>query len=221
MLFFRFLLPRLPALKTILPKLCMASSVLAHDLFPHVLSTIVGMEELAGLSPPAVMGGPKGSGPSSMLTASIDLGNATHYDVGDESYGYSVWTETRENTASNWYFVLPNVLLKRGCVTYQGVAIQLFHGIAIAWDGRVVRHGTSLTTCGTGNHTFGWFWSANGRMVSHLLPTLDEGTSQQPPRRTIPTLANSSEEVSQQDTLPPIPRRTLQPASSSLIDTMR
>jgi hypothetical protein len=205
-----------PALKYILPRLCKASSVLAQDLFPHVLSAIVGTEELAGLSPPAVMGGAQG--PSGLLNASIDLGNATHYDVGDESYGYSVWTETKGDAASNWYFVLPSVLLRRDGVTYQGVAIKLFHGIAIAWDGRVVRHGTSITTCaGTGNHTFGWFWAANGRKVSHLLPHLDD---QQPsPPIPIPTCPNDSAGSSRDTPLPPIPRRNLPPTSSSLIDT--
>jgi hypothetical protein len=202
-----------PGLKALLPGLYRESSILAHELFPHVLSAIVGTEELGGPTHPAEIGEP----PSGMLTASIDLGNATHYDIGDASYGYSVWTESKESTASNWYFMLPNVLLKISGVTYQGVAVQLFHGIAIAWDGRVIRHGTSLTTCGPENHTFGWFLSANGRMVSHLLPNLDEVASQQPPH-PIPTLPNNSE-VSSGDTLPAIPRRTLQPTSSSLIDT--
>jgi hypothetical protein len=46
----------------------------------------------------------------------------------------------------NWYFVVPNVEGKRPDGTkYRGLAVKLGHGIAISWDGRVVRHWTSVS----------------------------------------------------------------------------
>ncbi|KAI2500230.1 hypothetical protein MHU86_14237 [Fragilaria crotonensis] len=80
--------------------------------------------------------------------------------------GFSVWTEDFPNSNKTWYFVLPNL---RGQFPdsdreYQGVAIKLAHGVLISWDGRVVRHCTSVRdkpnrdVCGT-------FFAAKTRVV--------------------------------------------------------
>jgi len=94
---------------------------------------------------------------------SVNLKNATHYDIGDASKSCSVWvrgafpSKGKQNSAKSSsqetpvegdavddrFFVLPNALVRFRGTTYNGVAIRLFHGVSISWDGRVVRHGTS------------------------------------------------------------------------------
>lgn len=148
-----------------LPGLCRLAASFASDKFPSVLHAIRQTEKVGGFCPLPQMGGKDGISVS--MDVSIDLGNASHYDVGDCSQGFSIWTEQIVGDAKNWFFVLPNIQVHDAEKTYDGVAIQLFHGVAISWDGRLIRHGTSKTDLGNaGNHTHGWFWSANGRMVN-------------------------------------------------------
>jgi len=160
----------------LLPRICTASAQFADSKFPDLRVMINNLERIAGKARSSFMGG--GGGVSHSMNVSMDLGNASHYDVNDASPGYSIWTESEPGTASNWYFMLPNILLKRGNQTYYGVAIRLFHGVAISWDGRVIRHGTSITTLGSkDNHTFGWFWAADSKPFIHLLKQKQEEAS--------------------------------------------
>ena len=77
---------------------------------------------------------------------SVNLGNSSHFDVHDASQGYSVWTEEIRGLGANWYFVMPNLHGTRpDGRTFAGIAIRLGHGVAISWDGRVIRHCTSLS----------------------------------------------------------------------------
>ena len=77
---------------------------------------------------------------------SVDLSNASHYDVNDASQSFSIWTEDFPNTTLNWYLVLPNVYgtKSHNGRNYNGVAIKLTHGTLISWDGRLIRHCTSV-----------------------------------------------------------------------------
>lgn len=115
------------------------------------------------------------------IDMSVDLGNSSHYDVNDASQGYSVWTEEMLGLGQNWYFVLPNVhgLRPDGKTKFRGMAVKLGHGVAISWDGRVIRHCTSVS-CPDGkecgyvarkrespfqNHLYGTFTSAKEKIV--------------------------------------------------------
>jgi hypothetical protein len=56
--------------------------------------------------------------------------------------------------------------------SYDGVLVRLRHGRSISWDGRVIRHCTSVTNCGVGdngnaNHVFGWFHAAKEKLIKH------------------------------------------------------
>jgi hypothetical protein len=44
------------------------------------------------------------------LDLSVNMSNASHYDVNDASQGFSIWTEDKPGTTKNWYFVLPNLV---------------------------------------------------------------------------------------------------------------
>ena len=112
---------------------------------------------------------------------SVNLGNSLHFDVHDASQGFSVWTENVPGCGANWFFVLPNVhgLKPDGATKFRGVAVKLGHGVAISWDGRVIRHCTSISHpdgMGSGrvgevkdshfrNHLYGAFTAAKERIV--------------------------------------------------------
>jgi hypothetical protein len=77
---------------------------------------------------------------------SVDLGNASHFDVHDASQGFSVWTEEVCGRGANWYILMPNLYGKRpDGRLFAGIAVKLAHGVAISWDGLVIRHCTSLS----------------------------------------------------------------------------
>ena len=81
----------------------------------------------------------------------------------------------------NWYFVLPNAhgLKPDGVTKFRGMAVKLGHGVAISWDGRVIRHCTSVShpdgmECARAdkvkdshfcNHLYGTFTAAKERIV--------------------------------------------------------
>jgi hypothetical protein len=116
--------------------------------FPQVLAVIRDLERDSGLKPiPPMDGlGERGRGVGFTIDMSVNLGNASHYDVHDASQGFSVWTEEVFGLGSNWYFVMPNLHGKRpDGRAFRGVAVKLSYGIAISWDGRVIRHATSLS----------------------------------------------------------------------------
>ena len=82
---------------------------------------------------------------TSSIIISCNLTNSSHYDVNDGSKGFAVFTCLKGESVSNWYFIIPNVLGKTmDGNTFQGIAIRLYHGVAISWDGRVIRHCTSM-----------------------------------------------------------------------------
>jgi hypothetical protein len=117
------------------------------------------------------------------IDMSCDLGNSSHYDIHDASQGFSVWTEEQPGVAANWYFIMPNVHgMRLDGSSYAGLAIKLHYGTAICWDGRVVRHCTSITmpdglegrspldsSCqkkaAVSNHVYGTFTAAKERIV--------------------------------------------------------
>jgi hypothetical protein len=84
--------------------------------------------------------------------------------VHDASQGYILLTEDVPGRGKNWYFILPIVHGRRPYlrgpdgkytggpdgrrvpgVQYRGLVIELTHGVAISWDGCVIRHCTSLS----------------------------------------------------------------------------
>jgi hypothetical protein len=147
--------------------------------FPDVLAVMQDIEGDTGFQPVACMVD-KGSEDrvAYSIDMSVDLGNASHYDVGDVSQGFSVWTEEVPGLAANWFFVMPNVCGVNNGTPFNGVAIKLYHGTSICWDGRVIRHCTSMTfpdgidtefgggTQPTLNHVYGTFSAAKERIVN-------------------------------------------------------
>jgi hypothetical protein len=151
--------------RTGLPRLCQQAALFANDKFPGLVSTINQLEASAGIIRPLYMGGLDGI--SSSMAVSVDLANATHYDVHDASMGFVVFAESQPHTTTHWNFVLPNVLVKFNNISYHGLALKLHHGACIHFDGRIIRHGTSMhERINKDAHTMGFFWAASSKAFS-------------------------------------------------------
>lgn len=124
-----------------------ASAMLASMSVPAVLRVVQDLETDSGLKPTPQMSGDGGSYKvSTSMDLSVNLSNASHFDVHDASQGFSTWTEDYPGSTKNWFFVLPNVYgTKPGTKdSYNGLVIRLYHGVLISWDGRIIRHCTSV-----------------------------------------------------------------------------
>ncbi|KAI2498771.1 hypothetical protein MHU86_15727 [Fragilaria crotonensis] len=128
-------------------------ALVGRHCFPDVLTVIQDLEADSGLLPVSPMGGDGHFGRVGYsVDMSVNLGNASHFDCGDASQGFAVWTETIPGAAKNWFFLMPNVVGVDGNGNrFLGLAVKLSHGVAISWDGRVLRHCTSLHTTGQTN----------------------------------------------------------------------
>jgi hypothetical protein len=107
------------------------------------------------------------------MDLSINLANSTHYDVNDASQGFTIWTEDHPGTTEDWYFVLPNMKGKfpGSDRDYNGIAIKLSDGVLIGWDGRLIRHGTSMTGSRSGN-IYGTFFAPKTRIIMYGMSQL-------------------------------------------------
>ena len=141
-----------------------AAAKFGLDKFPGVVTTIRSLEESLGVCPPAYLGGEEGI--SSCMALTKNLMNATHYDVNDGSVCFAIWQELIPSMASGWRFVLPNVVIRYNDETYNGVAINLSHGTSICWDGRQIRHGTTIHDIGSeDNRTMGYWYGASSKTI--------------------------------------------------------
>ena len=96
----------------------------------------------------------------------IDLRNASHYDINDMKYSLSIWaSDNPDKLRGKWFFVIPNVRveLTNGSI-HDGLVIVLDDCVQILWDGRVLRHGTAYcdNKDTAGAHAFSIFATANG-----------------------------------------------------------
>jgi hypothetical protein len=118
-----------------------------------------------------------------------------------------VWTESVPGLASNWYFILPNVYGETNEGTrFSGLAIQLTHGVAIQWDGRILRHCTSiLHNDGVGspstidkplvppeNQVYGMFSAAKTKLVDFARTTFAKSTADQMRLKDLARLFNEN-----------------------------
>jgi hypothetical protein len=133
--------------------------------FPLELATIVSTWEGVGCSPPVSMGG--SDGVSLALNASLNLANAPHYDTNDMGICSTIWTEDVPGQATQWNFVMPNLVVNVGGRTYHGVMVRLSHGAAMTWDSSCLRHCTSITNTGTGNNVYGFNVTNNVGTLSY------------------------------------------------------
>jgi hypothetical protein len=153
--------------------------------FPQVYAVIRDTEGNCGLQPVSPMDGEGGQQVGYTVDVSVDLGNTSHYDFNDASQGYSLWGEEIPGKGTNWYLVMPNIHGVRPgenseWVRFDGLAILITHGVSISWDGRDIRHCTSVSEADgnamaegdwsrtvqmSENHLYGAFTAAKERVV--------------------------------------------------------
>lgn len=146
-----------------------ASAQLAAITIPGVLRVMQDIEDDSDILPTMGMAGDGCYGRvSHSMDVSVDLSNSSHYDVNDASQGFSIWTEDNPGSTKEWYFVLPNVFGKKSGTgkIYNGMAIRLTHGVLISWDGRLIRHCTSMMQREKNCHVYGTFFAAKSSIVT-------------------------------------------------------
>ena len=127
-------------------KLASEMEVLMEKDFKLTLEHMKEMESVSTDNPTCV-----GKYAKSM-DISKDLGNEPHFDVNDAGPGISIWLmECPEKKHEDWYFLLPNCSVQGS----KGVAIKLYHGTIIEWDGRKVKHCTAHPGTVIDNALFG------------------------------------------------------------------
>lgn len=102
---------------------------------------------------------------SAFLVVSKNLGNESHTDI-DISKSVAIWHEDDPaHVSDNWYFLLPQVQIKDKNRKYmkKPVAIKLSHGTIVEWDGRLIKHCTSITKPKKKGAAYSTFVCANER----------------------------------------------------------
>ena len=144
-----------------LPKACRLMRQYIRRHVPWLLKEYAIVEEKNKAQIPKVMGGKFGV--SASADVSINLCNATHIDINDGATSISMWTEKNPGEASNWYLLLPDTYCTRK-KNKKPIAIQLFSGAVVVWDGRILRHASSkpigvTDECSNdGNRVYGSFF---------------------------------------------------------------
>jgi hypothetical protein len=156
----------------VLLKAVRAASILASVTIPGALRVMQDFENDSGMRHVPGMDGGKCRVTHSM-DLSINLANSSHYDVNDASQGFTIWTEDHPCTTEDWYFVLPNMKGKFPGTDreYNGIAIKLSDGVLIGWDGRLIRHGTSMVGSRVGN-IYGTFFAPKTRIIQYGMSQL-------------------------------------------------
>jgi len=128
------------------PELRMMSELLSHILCSHLHWETVGMRHILEKydeKPPKCVGGNKGLTKS--INVSVNLANATHYDMNDKGIGAAVWVEQSPFVEMDIYFIFPNVSVKDSTGKMQnGLLVKLKDGCTISWNGNSLCHCTSM-----------------------------------------------------------------------------
>jgi hypothetical protein len=91
---------------------------------------------------------------------SEDCLNASHYDPGDFTKSFCIWTETCA------YMVFPNIEMVGHRSLKLGLAIGLFNRVVVSWDGRILKHCTSKAERDPDSVVYGTFFSGKKSLVS-------------------------------------------------------
>ena len=155
-------------LDPLLPSLSCEMVHVCNDLFSSGLShAIMSSERCVGYKPCELLGGEDGLCRTSNTTE--DFNCAPHLESGDGSQSVSVWSESKPGQATSWYFVFPNFRCSKDGRVYHGLVVKPCHGAAISWDGRLVRHCTSIPDRGCpDNSLFSNFYAGCGSIIQKM-----------------------------------------------------
>mmetsp|Transcript_913 Transcript_913/g.1806 ORF Transcript_913/g.1806 Transcript_913/m.1806 type:complete len:291 (+) Transcript_913:2369-3241(+) len=117
----------------------------------------------AGVYPTNVMGG-KG-GITAACEVSYNLGQEAHFDADDMGKSISIWVERKVGRAGNWFLCFPNMMVHYKGKVFNGLRIQLFHGAVVEWDGRRMKHFTTVIDVGNDNVVNGLLFAPCRRTI--------------------------------------------------------
>jgi hypothetical protein len=109
---------------------------LGHRYFPSLVRSMQDMEIGAGIQtePTNDFSGKIRLSARANLTHNYAV--PSHVDSGDAMKGFAMWFSDDLNNPGDWYLIFPNMVgTREDATTYQGVAIKLYHGVMVAWDG--------------------------------------------------------------------------------------
>ena len=139
-----------------LEKHTLAASRLAADWaevhFPETLASIQQAEVEKGAQRIDYIDWRVGS----TIIMSVNLANAAHYDINDDSRCFAIFVEKIPGDATNWFLVFPNISYNGS----KGLVIRLTHGTAVDWDGLRMKHATSRAKRHPNNGLFGMFFGS-------------------------------------------------------------
>ena len=107
---------------------------------------------------------------------SEDCLNASHYDPGDFTKSFYIWTETCANKHGDaTYMVFPNIKMVGHRSLKLGLAIRLFNRVVVLWDGRILKHCTSKAERDPGSVMYGTFFSGKKSLISCGTKVVNKG----------------------------------------------
>jgi hypothetical protein len=87
-------------------------------------------------------------GVSCKFFSTINFANEFHYDPDDISITFAYWVERYPGAAKNWYLVFPNMIVHKDGIVHKGLRIELCDGAGVEWDGRIMKHSTTISEPG-------------------------------------------------------------------------
>ena len=121
----------------------------------------------------------------SINTSLKDDGKVSHIDVNDASKGFSIWSDAKlgKEDLNDWYFIMPSLIVDGNNETdhgagnkFHGIAVKLYHGVGISWDGRAIRHNSTVNLSSNNGkkrhekqHVYGTFVAAKTAILEYGL----------------------------------------------------
>ena len=101
------------------------------------------------------------------VTASVDFASSQHLDIFDGSDGVVIWVVEESESVKKRYFLMSNLKVQTATKAYNGVAVRIRDGVMIAFDGRMIRHGTTETD--DLDKTYGFHVASNAKSLQSEL----------------------------------------------------
>lgn len=99
------------------------------------------------------------AGHTPFIQVSKNLANPAHLDPSDDGRSHVVFIRKQHllPDPSGWYLLFPDV----------GLAIRLYHGACVSFDGRLARHCTSIcSSVRPKDDLYGYFFGLNSRLMN-------------------------------------------------------
>jgi hypothetical protein len=125
-------------------------------------------------------------GVSCKFFSTINFANEVHYDPYDISITFAYWLERYPGLAKNWYLVFPNMFVHKDGIVHKGLRIELCDGAGVEWDGRIMKHSTTISEPG---------FTEDGKVNDVMAVAFVATGAKLGPRRDIPYMRDPRKEM--------------------------